>query len=92
MLDLFDDPNVKRKEAKIVIARIMKSLNTLANKLLVIALLQETKYANLVMPSFDKRITLSSAGHSRLEVGLYNGKSKANVTLSERDLKIVRRN
>lgn len=91
LLDLFEDPNIKRKEAKKVIARIMQLLNSLADKLLVLASLQSTKYSELVMPSFDNRIELANANHGRLTVELYNNGKNATVSLTQKELTLVRR-
>jgi DNA-directed RNA polymerase subunit RPC12/RpoP len=89
LLDLFDDPNIKKKEAKRVIERIMKSLDAISGKLLVIASLQQGNYADMVLPNFDKRITLTNADRGRLAVDVYNKKSNKTVTMTERELKIV---
>lgn len=91
LLDLFEDPNIKRKEAKKVIARIMQLLKSLADKLLVLASLQSTKYSELVMPSFDKRIELANANHGRLTVELYSNGKNATVSLTQKELTLVRR-
>ncbi|HEU4605037.1 MAG TPA: hypothetical protein VFS46_02245, partial [Nitrososphaera sp.] len=90
-LDLFDDPNIKKKEAKKVIARIMTLIKSYSNRLLVVASLQETKYADLVMPSFDKRIVLSDLKHGKLNAELYDAGKTAAVSLTNKDLKIARR-
>jgi DNA-directed RNA polymerase subunit RPC12/RpoP len=91
LLDMFDDdPNIKKKEAKTVIARMLKSINEVSTRRLVITSIQESKYAGLVIPSFGKRITLSNANHNRLNVELYSNERRANVVLSEKELKIIR--
>jgi DNA-directed RNA polymerase subunit RPC12/RpoP len=89
LLDLFADPNIKKKEAKTVIARIMKLITDASSRLLVIASLNEQKYADLIMSNFDKRITLSDAGHGRLTCELYDSNKQARVTLLERELKLI---
>jgi hypothetical protein len=91
LLDLFADPNIKKKEAKIVIARIMQLIKALSNRLLVVASLQETKYNELVMPSFEKRIALANGQNNRLNVELYNEGKKSAVSIMQKELKIVRR-
>ena len=89
LLDLFEDPNIKKKEAKRIIQRIMQSISALSNRLLVIASLQKSDYADMILPKFEKRITLSSAERKRLNVDIDYQETSANVTLAERDLKIV---
>jgi hypothetical protein len=92
LLDMFDDdPNIKKKEAKTVIARIIKLINEISSRRLVITSIRESKYAKLVMPNFDKRIMLSNANHNRLNVKLYSNERRANVVLSEKELKIIHR-
>lgn len=89
LLDLFDDPNIKKKEAKRVIERVMKTINDTSDKLLVITSITESKYASLVMRYFDKRISLSDANHDRVQVDLYNNGREAKVTLTEKELTLV---
>jgi hypothetical protein len=89
LLDLFDDPNINKREAKKVIARIMNLINDLSNKMLVIASFQESEYAELVMPNFDKRIILNGEDRNRLNVELYNGERTAKIALLQRELKLV---
>ena len=43
----------------------------------------------MILPKFEKRITLSSAERKRLNVDIDYQETSANVTLAERDLKIV---
>lgn len=91
LLDLFDDPNIKQKEAKRVISRIMESLDDTSNKLLVITSVQEGKYAKLIVHNSTKRIILTNAKFGKLGAELYNDGRKANITLAERELKTVPR-
>jgi hypothetical protein len=86
LLDLFDDPNIEKREAKRVIERILKSIQGLSERVLVITSIQEGKYANLVASSFEKRITLNKIRNNRLSVAL---NKKPSVTLTERELKII---
>jgi hypothetical protein len=90
LLDLFEDPNIKKAEAKRVIERILKLISETANKVLVIATINESKFANFVLPSFEKRILLTSDTNSKINAKLYSRGRKANVTLTERELKLVR--
>ena len=89
LLDMFDDPNIKKKEAKKVIPRIMQLLADLSNRMLVIASIQKSKYADLIMPSFEKRILLGDARNSKLNVEVYNKGKKSVISLMQRELKIV---
>jgi hypothetical protein len=91
LLDLFDDPNIKKKEAKKVILRIMHLIKDVSDRLLIIASLQESKYADLVMPSFDKRIELSNLKYGKLNVELYNAGKTATILLTNRELTVARR-
>ncbi|HKZ61205.1 MAG TPA: hypothetical protein VJZ68_02145 [Nitrososphaera sp.] len=86
LLDLFDDPNIEKREAKRVIERILKSIQGLSERVLVITSIQEGKYANLVASSFEKHITLNKTRNNRLSVTL---NKKPSVTLTERELKII---
>lgn len=90
LLDLFEDPNIKKKEAKKVISRIMGILGDLSERLLVVASIQNGKYADLVMPRFEKRIVLGNASRNRLGVDLYNEGNKASIALSQKELALVR--
>jgi len=91
LLDLFDDPNIKQKEAKWVISRIMKSLDDASIKSLVITSVQEGKYAKLIVHNSSTRIILTNAKFGKLGAELYNDGRKANITLTERELKTVPR-
>lgn len=89
LLDLFEDPNVKKKEARLVIKRVMSALSLVSDKLLVIASIQNGKYASIVMPSFNKRITIGNANRGKLGVDLYNEGLKTSVSLSQKELRLV---
>lgn len=91
LLDLFDDPNIKKKEAKRIIERIMSLINQASSKILVVASFQDGKYSSLVKPSFNKRIALSIANNGRLAIDLYNEGKKASVTITQKELTIVQR-
>jgi hypothetical protein len=90
LLDLFDDPNIKKKEAKAVIMRIIYALKKISDRRLVIASLSENKYSDIVTQEFGKRITLKHASRNTISADIYNGKHNK-VTLSERELKLVNR-
>lgn len=97
LLDLFDDPNIKQKEAKRVIGRIMKSLDATSSKLPVIISIQENnKYTKLVSASrataIKQIIRLTDAKYGRLNTELYNqGNRKKSISLTEKEMKIVQR-
>jgi hypothetical protein len=91
LLDLFDDPNIKQKEAKRVIGSIMKSLDATSSKLLVITSVQESnKYTKLIASGATKQIRLTNAKYGRrLRAELYNQGDRKNISLTEKELKIV---
>lgn len=90
LLDLFEDPNIKKREAKRVIDRIMKLISELACKLLVIATVNESKYNDLVLPRYEKRIMLTNANRGRVNASLYNEGHTAKIALTQKELEIVR--
>jgi predicted RNA-binding Zn-ribbon protein involved in translation (DUF1610 family) len=99
LLDLFDDPNIKQKEAKRVIERIMKSLDVTSSKLLAIISIQESnKYAKLVFAprattTIKQIIRLTDVKYGRLAAELCNnnqGDRKRSISLTEKELKIVK--
>ena len=99
LLDLFDDPNIRQKEAKRIIGRIMKSLDTISSSLLVIASVQESnRYIELIttaaraVSAATKQIRLTNAKHGRLltVVELKNNQGdRKSISLSQKELKIV---
>ena len=99
LLDLFDDPNIRQKEAKRIIGRIMKSLDTISSNLLVIASVQESnRYIELIttaaiaVSAATKQIRLTNAKHGRLltVVELKNNqRDRKSISLSQKELKIV---
>jgi hypothetical protein len=91
LLDLFEDPNIKKKDAKRVIERMMHAINEISRRLLVIVSVQKSNYASMVLPRFTKRIELNSAERGRLNADVYNGTENASVMLTERELKITGR-
>lgn len=89
LLDLFDDPNIKKKDAKRVIEGIMQSLGRLSDKLLVIASVQAGPYSKLVLPQFEKRITLGIDKRAKLSAAVYNGTKETTVAVTEKELRLV---
>jgi len=88
LLDLFEDPNIKKKEAKLVIGRIMKSLESISGKVLVITSLQPGKYADLVATEFDKRISLDRE-RQKIQAALYDQGRRRQLVLTERELRTI---
>ena len=97
LLDLFDDPNIKQKEAKRIIERVIKSLDAISSKLLVIVSIQENnKYTKLVSASratttIKQIIRLTNAMYGRLNTELYDNQNnrKKSISLTEKDLKMI---
>lgn len=89
LLDLFEDPNIKQREVNRVIPRIMKSLEDTSNELLVITSVQEGRYARLIVDKSTKRIILSNVKFGVVGAELYNEGTRANIILSERELKLI---
>jgi DNA-directed RNA polymerase subunit RPC12/RpoP len=87
LFDLFDDPNVKKKEAKRLIERIVKSVQTLSERILVVTSIHEGKYAALATVSFEKRLILKRAQNNRISIAL---SKKQSLTITERELKVVK--
>lgn len=90
LLDLFDDPSVKKKEAKQVIERILKSINDISTKLLVITSMQPNDYAKTILAKFDKRILLHTVERNKIRLNIYNKAKIDDAMITERELKIVK--
>jgi hypothetical protein len=86
-----EEPSMRAKDAKKEIGKIMKMINELSNKVLVVTSIQKGKYVEWVLPEFKKRINLGHEKHGRLNAELYNQGSSENVSLTEEELKIVPR-
>jgi hypothetical protein len=84
-----EEPSMRRKEAKKEIGKIMKSVNEISRRVLVITSIQEGIYTNWIMPEFKKRINLDQARHGRLNTELYNQGNRRTISLTERELKII---
>ncbi len=89
ILDLFDDPNIKQTEAKKIISRIVKSLQEISKKSLIITSLQESKYSKFFLQNNTRRIILNDSKFGRISAELYDENRKARVSLSARELKLV---
>ncbi len=90
LLNSFDEEqNMKLKEVRKELGRIMKALNELSKKVVVVTSIHEGRYAHLVLPEFEKRIDLKSEMGGRLTAELYNRGQRKTVSLTQRELKIV---
>ena len=86
-----EEPSMRVKEAKKDVGKIMKSVNEISHRVLVITSIQEGKYTKWVLPEFKKRINLDKARHGRLTADLYNQGSMKKISLTEKELLIVPR-
>ena len=85
-----EEPSTRAKEAKKQIGKIMKMVNGLSRRILVITSIQEGRYTKWVLPEFQKRINLlGTAKNGRFAAELYNQGQRKTVTLTGRELKIV---
>ena len=91
LLDLFEDPNIKEKEAKRLIADILKSLDRLAAKVLIATTIAPGAYSEPAMQSFQKRIILGKPDRQKLTAEIHEGSKLQKVTVTERELNIVPR-
>jgi hypothetical protein len=90
LLNAFDeDPNMRMKDVKKEIAKIMKAINELSTEVLVVTSLQEGRYADLVLAEFKKRISLGQEKHARFAAELYNHGNRKTVSLTDREMLIV---
>lgn len=87
-----EEQNMRVKEAKKEIGRMMKALNESSRKVLIVTSIQDGRYAGLVLPEFKKHINLASGKHGRLIAELYNKGERKTVAVTEKELKIVPRN
>lgn len=84
-----EEPSMRVKEARKEIGKIMKSVNELSRRVLVITSIQQGKYTKWVLPEFMKRINLENARHGRLTADLYNQGHRSTVSFTERELEII---
>ncbi|HEX7033767.1 MAG TPA: hypothetical protein VF172_12285 [Nitrososphaera sp.] len=92
LLKAFDeDPNMRKKEAKKEIDRIVKAVKEVASTALVVVSVQvNNKYARHIIPEFKKRINLVQ-DHGRIAAELYNQEERKTISLTKRELLIVSR-
>jgi len=85
-----EEPSMRVKDAKKQIGKIMKKLDDLSRRVLVIASIQEGKYTKWVLPEFQKRINLTySKDDGKITGHLFNQGHRKTVSLTGRELKIV---
>lgn len=84
-----EEQNMRTKDAKREIGRMMKALNELSRKVLIVTSVQGGKYADLVLPEFKKHINLVNGNYGRFTAELYNQGQRKTVSLAERELKII---
>ena len=84
-----EEPNMRVKEAKKQISKIMKKVDELSRRILVVTSIQQGKYTKWVLPEFRKRIELTNRKDGRITAELYNQGNQKTVSLSGRELKII---
>lgn len=89
LLDLFDDPSVKKKEAKRVIERIMRLITDISSRLLVLTSVSNGDYVSLALPNFKQRIMINAAKRGVLTANVHNGEKIVATKLTERELKTI---
>jgi hypothetical protein len=95
LLNAFEeDPNMKIKDVRKEIAKIMKAINELSTRVLVVTSVQGgSKHSEPVLCTFKKRINLvqkeREEKHGTLKAELYNQQDRKIVNLTERELKII---
>lgn len=82
-----EEPSMRVKEARKQIGKIMKKVNDLSRRTLVITSIQQGRYSKWVMPEFRKRIDLSVTKGGRITAELYNQGSRKTVSITGRELK-----
>jgi DNA-directed RNA polymerase subunit RPC12/RpoP len=94
LLNTFDeDPNMRMKDINKEIAKIMKAINELSTRVLVItSVQQEGRYSEPVLCTFKKFINLVKIEkHGTLKAEIYNQVDNKVVNLTERELKVIPR-
>jgi hypothetical protein len=93
LLDVFDeDPNMRMKDVKKEISRIMEGINELSARVLVVTSVQQggSRRSESVLRAFKKRINLLRKDkYSTLKAEIYNQGDSKVVNLTERELKII---
>jgi hypothetical protein len=92
LLNAFDeDPNMKMKDVKKEITKIMKAINELSTKVVVLTSIQVSRLSEPVLCTFKKRIKLVQEGekYGTLKAELYNQRHSKIIKLTEREMKII---
>jgi predicted RNA-binding Zn-ribbon protein involved in translation (DUF1610 family) len=84
-----EEPSMGVKQAKKEINKVMKTINQLSGKVLVVTSIQQGKYTDWVLSDFKKRINLRYENHGKLTAELYNQGNRNIISLTERELKII---
>jgi DNA-directed RNA polymerase subunit RPC12/RpoP len=91
LLNAFDeDPNMRMKDVKKEIAKIMQAINELSTTALVVTSVQGSRHSEPVLSTFKKRINLvQKEKQGTLKAEIYNQGDSKFVNLTERELKII---
>ncbi|MDQ3835448.1 MAG: hypothetical protein M3270_00730 [Thermoproteota archaeon] len=95
LLNAFDeDPNMRIKDVKKEISRIMEAINELSTRVLVVTSVQQVdnnKHSESILRAFKKRINLllQKEKYRILKAEIYNQGNSKVVNLTERELKII---
>jgi DNA-directed RNA polymerase subunit RPC12/RpoP len=96
LLNTFDeeDPNMRMRDVKKEISRIMKAINELSARVLVVTSVQQggnsSRHSESILRAFKKRINLIRKDKcNTLKAEIYNQGDSKVVNLTERELKII---
>jgi DNA-directed RNA polymerase subunit RPC12/RpoP len=95
LLNVFDeDSNMRKRDVKKEISRIMEAINELSARVLVVTSVQRegngSSHSESVLRAFKKRINLlQNDKYSTLKAEIYNQGDSKVVNLTERELKII---
>jgi hypothetical protein len=91
LLNAFDeDPNMRMKDVKKEITKIMQAINELSTTALVVTSVQGSRHSEPVLSTFKKRINLvQKEKQGTLKAEIYNQGDSKFVNLTERELKII---
>ena len=96
LLNVFDDedPNMRKRDVKKEVSRIMEAINELSARVLVVTSVQQqgssSSHSESALRAFKKRINLLQKDkYSTLKAEIYNQGDSKVVNLTERELKII---
>ena len=94
LLNVFDDedPNMKKRDVKKEVSRIMEAINELSARVLVVTSVQQgsSSHSKSALRAFKKRINLLQRDkYSTLKAEIYNQGDSKVVNLTEREIKII---